>query len=143
MEEIKHHDTWVADLPAPKEAPAPPHFSLADALEVVEGDHLLLREMTRAFLRHAPVLLEGLRAGLEGGDALGVSRNLRELEERAASIGALAFQEEILRLRETFTSGGLSAPASPFENLPALLVSLRDVLEEVDWEDLDDRFQPG
>ncbi len=116
-----------------------PHFSLADGLEVVEGDSLLLEEMARNFLRYAPTLLEGARQGVETGDILQVSRNLLDLEERAASLGALAIQERARLVREALPAGGLSG-GSALQAFPDLLQAFRTSLEEVDWEDLRDRF---
>ncbi len=140
MEGFKNQDGRVADLPAPKEASASPHFSLAQALEVVECDHLLLREMAQSFLRYAPVLLERAKEGLERGDVLQVGRNLRDLEERAASVGALSFREGVLEILQALRSGGLSAPSSPLEKLPLLLAAFRDSVDRTDWEELDDGF---
>ncbi|GEM_PF-5816626 len=140
MERFDSKGGRVADFPAPEETPFTPHFSLADALEVVEGDPVLLQEMTRAFLRYAPVLLENLRSGFEGGDAFEIAGNLRELRERSASVGASALGEEACLLGAAFEEGGPPSPSSVLDRLEDLLEAFRSTIEQLDWEDLDDGF---
>jgi len=113
-----------------------PPFALAEALEVVEGEASLLEEMAGVFLRLAPALLNEVQEAIESGDTLRAARNLRELEERAASVGAMAFLEETCSLQEALSNGGLSGLSSYLENLGILLEGYKEALAVVDWKDL-------
>ena len=106
---------------------------LQQALANMEGDVELLQEIVEVFLEVAPEQLDELTAGIEAGEVGSVGTLAHGMKGGAANIGADAFVAAAHELEQLARDGSLSGAQELLENLRDEFMTLRDVLEGVDW----------
>jgi CheY-like chemotaxis protein/HPt (histidine-containing phosphotransfer) domain-containing protein len=89
----------AAHTPAPPAAPAAPApqgmdarnvFDLDTALEYVEGDREILKNMVRIYMKQSPRLLEEIREAIAGSDGAALARSAHRLKGSMSMFGATA-----------------------------------------------------
>ncbi|MBW2029880.1 MAG: Hpt domain-containing protein [Deltaproteobacteria bacterium] len=109
-------------------------FNETKALEVVDGDRDLLKEIIELFLGEHLNDVERLTQGVESGDAHTVERSAHSLKGSVASLGAKRAQEAAYRLERIGKEGRLgeaeAATAALKEELERLVEVLNGYLRD-------------
>jgi|GEM_PF-1060963 FOG: HPt domain len=100
----------------------------AIALERVDGDLELLREVVKLFLDETPALMRSLRTAIERGDCKAVERVAHSLKGSAANFGAAGVVNAARRLEELGRSGTTEGASELLQLLEAALEELRPAL---------------
>ena len=109
----------------------PPSSGIADwnvALEAVEGDPQLLKEVVEAYLEESPRLLSDLHTAISGGDAPLLRRASHTLKSSMRYFGATRLYELAARLESMGREGQLQDAES---SLAALSGDLSRLAEEL------------
>ena len=128
-------DALVVAPEGASEAPAAPTaepearvFDQAAALNRVEGDEELLRELAGLFLEEAPGLLAQMRQALTTGDADGLERAAHSLKGSASNIDAHATFEAARDLESLARDEGTAQAGPAADRVAGAVASLTDVL---------------
>jgi HPt (histidine-containing phosphotransfer) domain-containing protein len=119
--------TWDSDTPLPahnRSQQARPPINLAKALERLDGDENLLKDMAGFFNEDAPELLRKAEQALERGEAQTVQRTAHSLKGLAANFNARQAVDAAFELEQIGESGDLSGA-------PAAYARLRNEVERV------------
>ena len=101
------------------------------ALQRVDGDHDLLREVVSLFLQETPGLVRAVRSALAQADAASLERSAHALKGSVGNFGARHVQELVARL-ETLARNSDFANAGPVcERLDQQLSQLMSALESL------------
>jgi signal transduction histidine kinase/DNA-binding NarL/FixJ family response regulator len=84
-------------------------FDFQSALERVEGDTILLRELVEIFVNDAPRHLRDVRRFMENGDLAELSRTAHALKGMLSNFGPTSAHESAARLERLTQSGNLVA----------------------------------
>jgi HPt (histidine-containing phosphotransfer) domain-containing protein len=89
------------------------------------GGDKLLTELVEIFLKHTPLRLQELRAGLAEGDTVRAAKAAHSFRSSSISLGARALAEEAASLERLADQGDTSEVR---ERLPAFESSVDDLL---------------
>jgi HPt (histidine-containing phosphotransfer) domain-containing protein len=112
-------------------------LDLAPALENLDHDAELLREICNLFLETARDQLDELQAFVAAGDVGAVAIAAHGMKGGASNIGAVAFVQAALELELLAKGGSLHGADELFAAMQCELERLREVLVNVDWEQLE------
>lgn len=98
------------------------------ALERVDGDRELLREVVKLFLDEAPQLVLNLRTAIERDECKALERVAHSLKGSAGNFGAAKVVSAALRLEELGRSGTTEGAGQLLQFLEAALEELRPAL---------------
>jgi signal transduction histidine kinase/CheY-like chemotaxis protein len=115
----------------PGEAERLDAFDLTAALDGVDGDRDLLRDLARVFLEDSPRLLSALREASAAGDAIRLRRAAHSLKGSVGNFGAAQAVAASLRLEGLAGSGDLVAAAPVVGEIEAFVAGLREGLAAV------------
>ena len=110
------------------------NIDLSQAMEAVDGDKDLLRELISDFLGDYPEQMEGLWSGLENGDADQVERRAHSLKSNIGIFGAREAYNLALELEERGRESRLDGAASVFEQLESGLKGVASYFSSGAWE---------
>jgi len=108
-----------------------PVLDLARALEAVEGDEELLRELAELFLEDFPRMVEEIRAAAADRDAAGLHRAAHTLKGSVAVLGAPAVGEIAYALECAGRAEDLDAAPPLLERLDQAAARLSEALGEL------------
>ncbi|MEO8027194.1 MAG: PAS domain S-box protein [Bryobacteraceae bacterium] len=108
-----------------------PLMDVAAALNRVDGDRELLREVARLFESDYPRSITEIRDAIAADDALKVERSAHGLKGSVANFGAAAAVSAALSLETMGRSGNLHGAAAELERLEAVLVRLQSELSRL------------
>jgi len=100
----------------------------SDALEAVQGDRRLLREIVEAYLEESPKLLAEIREAVAGGDAATLSRAAHSLKGSMRHFGAQDGAECAYRLETSGRDGKLDVAVEALAALEREAARLQAVL---------------
>jgi two-component system, sensor histidine kinase and response regulator len=121
-----------AAAPPPDAAPRsgdPPQADRAAALDRVDGDEDLLREIASLFVDDAPARLGEIKGAMAAGDAVRAGRAAHSLKGSVSNFGAPTVVRLALDLEQQGKAGDLAAMA---RSLPQLEAELSKVVAEVE-----------
>jgi CheY-like chemotaxis protein len=95
----------VSGAPAPRQAATTACFDLAAALDLVDGDIELLREMTVVFIEEVPRLMSGIEDALASEDVRSLERAAHALKGTVGSFAANRAYEVARRVEEAAREG--------------------------------------
>ena len=121
--------TAPALAPAGSPPPAAHVFDRAAALERVDGDAGLLREVTALFLEDTPSLLRQIREGIASQDCQAVERAAHTLKGSVSNFGAKSVQELAFQLESLTHDGHLQGADEIFRQLEQQMALLNPALE--------------
>lgn len=108
----------------------------ANALENLDDDVALLREVVDMFVGLAPSQLDDLAARIGERDVQAVMISAHGMKGAAASIGAVAFAATALRLELLGKEGSLDGAEALLADLRREFDRLRATLDATDWDSL-------
>ncbi|HKX62839.1 MAG TPA: Hpt domain-containing protein, partial [Verrucomicrobiae bacterium] len=118
-----------APVPAGSPPPAAHIFDRAAALERVDGDAGLLREVTALFLEDTPSLLRKIREGIASQNSQAVERASHTLKGSVSNFGAKSVQELASQLESLSRNGHLQGADEIFRQLEQQMALLNPALE--------------
>ncbi|MEQ8767312.1 MAG: ATP-binding protein [Planctomycetota bacterium] len=101
-----------------------PAFDLDQALDLVEGDVDLLKEVAELFLENAPTLMDQIRDSHQEGDAVSLRRAAHTLKGQAAQLAALKLSQAAFQLEQ-------KAREEDMSDFDAHQTAIRERLEEL------------
>ncbi len=104
-------------------------FDLQVALESVDGDRDLLREVATAFIEECPRHQQELRAAWTAGDVKTVGRLGHLIRGACRTFGADTVRQKAQQIEELASTGQLSAPIEIVDDLDAALEALLGELQ--------------
>jgi CheY-like chemotaxis protein len=100
------------------------------ALEGVEGDRRLLRDMVEAFLEEAPRLMAAIREAIAGADAGALQAAVHTLKAPTRCLGATPAFEQVVRLEQVARTKNMESAEAIFAALERQMERLNPVLKE-------------
>jgi CheY-like chemotaxis protein len=120
---------WAEVAPEAPAEPGPDEvFNQAEALERVEGDHDMLRQLAEVFLDSCPGQLAGLQDAIARRDAPEVQRAAHALKGAASTLGARAAAAAALRLEAIGRAGDFDGAEAAYTALEEAVDRLRAAL---------------
>jgi HPt (histidine-containing phosphotransfer) domain-containing protein len=110
-------------------------LDLAPALENLDHDAELLREICDLLLETAPQQLEELESFLAAGDVEAVATAAHGMKGGASNVGATAFVHAARELELLAKGGSLQGAEELLSAMQREFERVRDALAAVDWED--------
>ena len=107
-------------------------IDLDAALEQVDGDTELLRDLVDTLLESAEEDIEKIRSGISSGDTEAVQRGAHSLKGAAASLAAEPLCETAFRLETAGRSGNLREAPALLEKLEAELERLKEFVDQLE-----------
>ncbi|MCH5377324.1 MAG: Hpt domain-containing protein, partial [Planctomycetes bacterium] len=107
---------------------SPPDFDKAMAIEHVDGDEAILKELLETFLSEYPPLLAQIRDAVTQQNAQDLAHAAHTLKGAAAAVAALAAADAAKRLETMGRTGDLAGATEVCHELEAALRRLRPVL---------------
>jgi CheY-like chemotaxis protein len=101
-----------------------------EALQSVNGDRELLREVVEAFVCNAPQLMTAIRQAIDARDATALQRAAHALKGSVLFLGAPRLSEDACRLETMGNECDLSRAADVFASLSERMESLMLALSE-------------
>lgn len=92
-------------------------FDEAGALEMLDGDRPLLRELLTLFIAAAPALVDDARRASVRGDAVTLARAAHRLRGNAGQVGGQRVSALALTLEQAARTGDLAAAARALDAL--------------------------
>ncbi|MFO7653465.1 MAG: Hpt domain-containing protein [Candidatus Krumholzibacteriia bacterium] len=111
-------------------------LDLDTALENLDGDTDLLREVAEMFVEIGPDQLAEIEAFIAAGDAPAVATSAHGMKGGASNLGAVEFVRAALDLELLSKAGSLDGAVERLAAMRAAFVRLRDQLDVLDWNDL-------
>jgi PAS domain S-box-containing protein len=124
-------------LPTPPQLGSPgaqPIFNLDEALDRVDGDRELLREMATVFLDEYPLLLVTMQDALSHGNAQTLTFAVHTLKGSVANFAATNAFEAALKLEKIGRQGNLTQAKTALAELEAELARLAPLLTALKME---------
>ena len=112
---------------------AGPVLDLASALENLDGDTDLLREVAQLFVEIGPDQLAEVEAFVTAGDTAAVATAAHGMKGGASNIGAVEFVCAALELELLAKSGTLQGAGERMEAMRAAFERLVEQLRVLDW----------
>jgi signal transduction histidine kinase/CheY-like chemotaxis protein len=105
-----------------------PRWDPAQALERMDGDRNLLRDVLKIFLEETPTLLAKVRQAVDNADAAGLERAAHSLKGELAYLGISAICQQAKELEDMGRNRDLR---DAIQKLPAFAGNLEQVMEQV------------
>jgi CheY-like chemotaxis protein len=105
-----------------------PRWDPAQALERMDGDRNLLRDVLKIFLEETPTLLAKVRQAVDNADAAGLERAAHSLKGELAYLGISAICQQAKELEDMGRNRDLR---DAMQKLPAFAGNLEQVMEQV------------
>lgn len=106
-------------------------FDISKALEVVDGDIEIFKEIVALFLKNVPDNLAEIRDGLDKGDANVVERAAHSLKGSVSNFAAMRAFEAAYRLEVLGREGRLGEGETALSKLDEELNLLKSAMNEV------------
>ena len=118
----------------PREIFAEPCFSLEKALEIVEGEVDLLKEIVQLFIQGAEEKVPAIKQGVEEKDFEKVVYNAHSLKGGAGSIAAFGFRALCENIEKAGRNRDMEKIAESFDLLQAEFERLKKERSTIDWD---------
>jgi len=119
-------------LPDADNLPDQEAFDFSRAMEVVDGDMELLREIATLFLDDCHQKIDLIREGVRAGDGKMVEETANSLKGAAGNIGAQQLEQRFLQLEMVGTEGRLLEAEIDLADLEQGIEAFREALKERD-----------
>ena len=108
-------------------------LALAEALELMDGDAQLLRELLGLFFETAPLNIQKILSALEAGDTETLGRQAHSLKGSASSVGAQGLGQLARALEVCATDSDLVRAGSLARELGPALARLEEAVDALEW----------
>ena len=128
---VNSEETKRSDSRAPSHDPV---FDLSAALDTLDGDSNLLREIVEISLEQFPKHLQNIRAGISGKDPKVLEHAAHAMKGSAANLLARRVMEAAASIEAIARAGSASVPKEDLASLEAELTKLQVALGEFEKE---------
>lgn len=118
---------------AHEQAPAPPHFDLAQTLSMTASDPVFARELIDLYLSRLTHRLDALAAAFRKGDREVVTRTAHSLSSSSRVLGVQRVGAIARHIEEAASSGDLTRAFADVPLLIGAVNAFRDHIAAFDW----------
>lgn len=111
-------------------------FDALGALDNLDGNIVLLKEVTDLFLEKAPQQIQKMKDAFSCGDASLLERHAHTLKGGSSNIGASKFSDEAFHLELAAKGGDMDKCGLLLEQIEREMVNLQTALSCFSWESL-------